>query len=436
MPQTVTAINITSFGAGSGFDLPAGSSGSPNEAAVTGGNLVLTTAANSQAGIAVYQTPFSAYGSVSFDFTYNSSGGSGANGLSFFLLNGDALTGGAGSVVPGGYGGGLGYSDDGRAGITDGWLGVGFDTFGNYADSDQGQSPATPAEQASPNTIGVRGSGSGTSGYAYLDGAQFSPGIDGTREVDVTLNDGTGANGTPQETLTVRVSTNGGSTWTTPISNYAIAQPVPGSLYFGFAASTGGSTDLHEIKAVSDSQLTFGAVTVMDTTTGPTNPATLSAGDNFSYTTSLFNNNTSAITTTLNDAAPPNATNLAWTITDGNSGQVFTGTGPLTPASMNLAMSSGDTDTVTITGTVAQNASSGNLNHTLTATSAASGSNPAQTVSVAIAAGGTTPTITTIAADQATTTSDQSTAHPFSSATIYDGDTAGTVTTTVTLADP
>jgi len=100
-------------------------------------------------------------------FTYYSGGGTGADGISFFLLNADLITaagGTASTVVAGGYGGGLGYSDDGRAGITDGWLGLGFDTFGNYSGVDRGQT----GTGALANAIGVRGSGSGTSGYALL----------------------------------------------------------------------------------------------------------------------------------------------------------------------------------------------------------------------------------------------------------------------------
>ncbi len=177
-------VVISSFGTSSGFVLPSGSGTVVNDASITGGNLVLTPNAGSQAGIGLYGQPVAVGAGVQVEFTYTSSGGSGADGIAFFVLDASQVS-SASAVVPGGYGGGLGYSDDGRAGITGGVLGIGFDTYGNYSAVDQGPQTGTGR---SPNSVDIRGAGNAaTSGYALLNTTAFAPGIDGTRTAKVTL---------------------------------------------------------------------------------------------------------------------------------------------------------------------------------------------------------------------------------------------------------
>ncbi len=134
-PPTGLPITITSFTGNTSF-VEKG-----NSTINSSGYLQLTTAGTSQAGIAIYSQAFPSATGISVQFTYYSGGGTGADGLSFFLLNADQITaagGTASSVTAGGYGGGLGYSDDGQNGITDGFLGLGFDTFGNFSGTDRG----------------------------------------------------------------------------------------------------------------------------------------------------------------------------------------------------------------------------------------------------------------------------------------------------------
>lgn len=284
-PPAGFPLDDTSFpSSGSGFYMS-------GNASIQGGTLQLTPNALNMAGSAVYGQSFSSNLGLSVQFTYNSSGGNGADGISFFLLNGNTVdaAGGAANVTPGGYGGGLGYSDNGQAGITGGYLGVGFDTWGNYAQTDKGQTPSGIGSNnsATANYIGVRGQGSGTSGYNWITGAPYAPGIDGQRTVQINLIKVDASH----EQLQVYMEPAGSNTFTKYIDT-TISQTLPSSFYFGFAASTGGSKDLHAIDNVSVKlpvNLTFGSVTVQDQTTNQTNPASLNPGDQFSYTYTLTN---------------------------------------------------------------------------------------------------------------------------------------------------
>lgn len=403
-------LDITDFGA------PNASGGSfvtSGSAGVNGTALQLTPDANNEAGIAVYDQSFSSNLGLSVQFTYDSSGGTGADGISFFLLNGDTVT-SASTVAAGGYGGGLGYSDDGQAGITGGFLGVGLDTFGNYAQADRGQTSSGLAGSTS-DYVGVRGAGSGTSGYNWITGASYGPGIDGQRTVQVNV---TKLSAT-QEQLQVYMAPAGSSTFTQVI-NTTINQTLPSSFYFGFAASTGGSDDLHQIDNVSVKlpvNLTFGSATVQDQTTGQTNPATLNPGDQFSYTYTLNNsgpNDDGQVT--VNDPLPANIDNASWTVTD--SAGTHTGTG----SAIAVNLLSGSTATITVTGTVDPNSTSGNADHTVTVSpgDAYTLADPNEATGVTLAIGDSGSSVSLVGANQGAATSDTAPITPFANADIVD----------------
>ena len=408
-PPAGFPLDITDFSAA---NASGGSFVTSGNATISGTALRLTPDTNDQAGSAVYSQSFSSSLGLSVQFTYDSSGGSGADGISFFLLNGDTVS-SASSVTPGGYGGGLGYSDDGRAGITGGFLGIGLDTFGNYAQTDHGQ--ASSGLSGTSNYIGVRGEGSGTSGYDWITGVPYLPGIDGQRTVQINL---TPLSAT-QEQLQVYMEPHGSNTFT-EVLNTTITQTLPNSFYFGFAASTGGSTDLHEIDNVSVKlpvNLTLGAATVTDTTTSTTNPATLNPGDQFSYTYTLTNsgpNDDGQIT--VNDALPANIVGASWIVTD--SAGTHTGTGGAIP--VNLL--SGASATITVSGNVDPNATSGNADHSITVSPGAAYSladpNEAAPVSLNIGQGGSS--VSLVGANQGAATSDTAAITPFASAQVVD----------------
>ncbi|MFS1424440.1 DUF6701 domain-containing protein [Shewanella sp. 10N.286.48.B5] len=128
---------------------------------IVSNRLQLTQAAGNQATSTTYQRLFPAADNlieIEFDhFAYN---GSGADGIA--LVFSDASI----TPQPGSAGGPLGYGYRGNvAGFAGGWLGIGIDEYGNFS-AEGGDSNIGRRRQS----VAIRGSGSGTSGYPYLRG--------------------------------------------------------------------------------------------------------------------------------------------------------------------------------------------------------------------------------------------------------------------------
>ena len=425
-PPAGFPISVTSFTGNTSFYESAGAT---PVTVTSSGYLQLTNVSTNQAGIAVYKQSFPSSTGISVQFTYYAGGGTGADGISFFLLNADLITaagGTASTVVAGGYGGGLGYSDDGQAGITDGWLGLGFDTFGNYSGVDRGQT----GTGALANDIGVRGSGSGTTGYTLLSKQAYASKIDGTRTVKINLVkvDST------HESLSVFMSSDGGSTFQEVITNEVIAQTLPSNFYLGFAASSGGSTDYHQIENLSVTvpvNLTVSAPTITYPNTTDANNFTLLPGDKFSYTYTIADtgpNGSSQIT--LLDNASSVETGVTWSVKD--DVQTQTGSGSINLSNINLA--SGDSATVTVSGTISSSAANGNASHTITSTpgTAFSFQTPSTGI-VGMAIGSPNPYLS--GTNTADSTIDTAPIQPFSTAQIADAHSNPTFTDTLTLTN-
>ncbi|MEO6860821.1 MAG: DUF4347 domain-containing protein, partial [Microcoleus sp.] len=240
------------------------------------GTLRLTSNQLNQAAFVIYNNPISATEGlrVTFDFfAYNRGtvpppGGPllGADGISFFLIDGTATP-----TAAGGFGGSLGYAQNTNSnspGIVGGYLGVGLDEFGNYSSTIAGKQGGTGPL---PDAVGLRGRASTipTDNYNFLGSSLLtntltgvSIGIDNKdttiraeakRTVQVTLFPTTSA--TPNR-LTVAVDMNSNGTFDAgetliDISNLAtINGAVPPTFKFGFAASTGGNTNIHEVNNV------------------------------------------------------------------------------------------------------------------------------------------------------------------------------------------
>ncbi|MFM8322236.1 MAG: lectin-like domain-containing protein [Chloroflexota bacterium] len=140
-------------------------------AALTSGNgdpagngwLRLTQANTYQAGYAYYNSLIPTGRGLVITFEYASWGGSGADGLSFFLFDGATST-----FTVGASGGSLGYAQKtGVNGLSGGYLGLGLDEFGNYSNPNEGR-VGGPGNV--PEAVAVRGPGSGVSNYPYLAG--------------------------------------------------------------------------------------------------------------------------------------------------------------------------------------------------------------------------------------------------------------------------
>jgi serralysin len=221
--------------------------------------LKLTDAKINQASFALYTTPVDATKGLSITFDFFSYGGSsglaggtdGGDGIGFLLVDGAQSP-----AKPGGFGGSLGYAQRlSTAGIVGGYLGVGFDEFGLYSDGQEGR---TGGIGRIPDAIAVRGSQA--TGYKYLTGTTASlplsldnPGSQATREnsrrraqVDLT----------PTGLLTVQIDLNNDGDFLDPgekpINAFDVVGvggngALPTTFKFGFAASTGAATNIHEV---------------------------------------------------------------------------------------------------------------------------------------------------------------------------------------------
>jgi type IV pilus assembly protein PilY1 len=261
------------------------------------GALRLTNNQTSQHGSIVYNDNFPTDQGIQATFTtyaYNGdSGGTarlGADGISFFLLDGSLPA----PADVGATGGSLGYScsnsNAAADGITGGYIGLGMDEYGNFS-TGPGDSTATAGPNGyAPNSIVLRGGGSINAAYLQSIGAPHAQSnvqslckngsvtVGGTTYrplnypyiTGVTLP--TGTRPLAQSTRTTRAtaipvtyklkitavgllslwySYNGGS-YTPVITNTSILDasksgPLPSSFRFGFSGGTGGSTNIHEL---------------------------------------------------------------------------------------------------------------------------------------------------------------------------------------------
>lgn len=212
-------------------------------------------------------------------FTYNGKSSeatsvSGGDGLSFFLLDGAANP-----TEPGAFGGSLGYAQrsiPGQqpvAGLAGAYVGIGFDEFGNFSNSNEGRIGGSPPLVLTRNQVVVRGP---APAYGFIELA--SPGFPIDSVATATPFIAPGAppadNGAPSRTdprvtprqvkitltptgfLTLQIYQPGQtnaipkpSDYPPPILSVNVAT-LPNSFKFGFAASTGTSTAIHEVQNV------------------------------------------------------------------------------------------------------------------------------------------------------------------------------------------
>ena len=154
------------FSSGSVSNLWQSSTSNGNfSAQIVNGRYRLTEAVMSQANTSTYQRLFKAENNIlriTFDhFAYGGTGVDTADGM-VVVISDSAVT-----PSPGAFPGGLGYGfRSGTPGFAGGWLGIGIDEFGNF--SSRGGDGTNPGVR--PQSVVVRGSGSGESGYRYLAG--------------------------------------------------------------------------------------------------------------------------------------------------------------------------------------------------------------------------------------------------------------------------
>ncbi|EGQ8204139.1 DUF6701 domain-containing protein [Vibrio cholerae] len=218
---------------------------------VVSNRLSLTEAIGNQATAVTYQRIFPAANNlvqVELDYyAWANLTGNGADGVS--LIFSDA------TVTPrtGGFGGSLGYAqrtdtNPNTPGFAGGWLGIGLDEWGNFANPTEGRVGGVGFR---PQSITVRGSQA--SNYRYLTHQTVSPNID-------TRNTNTPAPGdrylieidsrnASQVLLSIRRTRNNSTT--TILNQYSIPLnqqgAIPEEFFLSLAGSTGASVNNHEI---------------------------------------------------------------------------------------------------------------------------------------------------------------------------------------------
>jgi len=246
-----------------------GSFGNP---VATSNRLRMTDASGVASTYATLQRLFPAFGNkVVVEFQHYAYGGTnpGADGIGIVLSDASQ------APAAGAFGGSLGYApkrtdqsgDTTHPGFVGGWLGVAIDEWGNFSANTEGRTGGS-APGRTQQSVAVRGSGSGYTGYSYLGGTGASPGGYGidlayaTQTHLATLGPGykyriiiDHSDAVHAYTSVERDLMQGGG-YTYLVSPFdAKAQPgqaaVPTQWYLSVAGATGGSNNVHEIANLS-----------------------------------------------------------------------------------------------------------------------------------------------------------------------------------------
>lgn len=230
------------------------------------GFLRLTNNSINQKGYIYSESVFPSTYGLRVEFEYFTYGGTGADGITFFLF--DAT---ADPFNIGGFGGSLGYAPINTTtpvspGISKGYIGIGLDEFGNFSNANEGRQGGIGKKAGS---ITLRGKGDGASlvasNYPYLTsketkslGFNLTPAVNSSTRytspanagyrkafIDLKHNPAGGYN------VTVEIIVGGAVPKKfTVINNYHYQQAAPANLKYGFASSTGDQTNFHEIRNV------------------------------------------------------------------------------------------------------------------------------------------------------------------------------------------
>ncbi|MDI1251289.1 MAG: autotransporter-associated beta strand repeat-containing protein [Lacunisphaera sp.] len=230
--------------AGTGYTptLTSGTAGADGNAAGDGW-LRLTTTGSNQATSAYYDTAFTSAGaSVYAKFDFEAYGGTGADGITFFLFDGSV------PFSVGANGGSIGYAQKtGINGLAGGYLGVALDEYGNFSSASEGRVGGLNGTTGLvPDSIAVRGPGSGTNGYAYLGGTgTLAQSIDSATRPTQTNTVQLLITATNQLTVTLQ---QGGTAPQTVLQMDLSGYARPDTLKFGFSSGTGGQNNFHDVR--------------------------------------------------------------------------------------------------------------------------------------------------------------------------------------------
>lgn len=296
------------------------------------GALMLTDAGFYEESDIIYASSFPTADGLDINFDAHMYGGGGdgsigfADGISF-----DLATAPPGPTTIGPPGGALGYAASGSTpGMPHGYLGVGFDEFGNYSNSvSEGSGCTDPSWEhpyAQSNQVTVRGPGNGTIGYCALSSSleQESDPMDSIQlhgddfssyvHVEVVIDP---TSKTYSVTLTPTTGADAGvavpvASGPLPDSYYdaetgdLVSGHIPPQLTFAVAASSGAGNDNHEIDNFDAATKTDTPLTTLALSgTGPAS-AGLNGSFNMVFTPSVTSKQAEALPVTMDDTLPSN----------------------------------------------------------------------------------------------------------------------------------
>lgn len=323
------------------------------------GWLRLTTNLGNQDGGALYSSgAFSPANGVVVEFEYVAWGGTGADGISFFLYDANDTMAGALNGASLRYCWGAG-----------GYLGVGLDAFGNFSSNGAlGRCPNNDGPGNRPDSVVVRGPRS--SNNPYVGGATIAAGIDvpsvTARPTPNRVRYFLVPNGSGGYRVSVAHGVNGAAP-ATVLNNLNFPYTAPALLRFGIAATTGGSNNIHEVRnVVASSPADIGVTKTVSATR-------FYPGQTVGYTVVVTNKDInpsdpgnqappiSAINAPdLTDTLPAQLTGATWTCTAsaGSTCPAASGSGNLAAAG-GYTMAAGGTLTFTFSATLATTATCG-----------------------------------------------------------------------------
>jgi uncharacterized repeat protein (TIGR01451 family) len=389
------------------------------------GKLRLTPNATTQEGGVFASTSVPTSQGLDINFNSYQYGGNGADGIAFVL----AAVNPANPQIPttlGQSGGALGYSAKNATtpGLTDGYLGVGIDTYGNFSNKYEGTGCTDPANIAQQMTgqVVVRGPGNGTVGYCALQSSAAtatSPllALRSTARaasvvpVEVVYNPSSATVTTPSGLVVpsgdydVHFTAVGGAVknliGALPVvpsglypASWVTASGFPKQLAFGWVASTGASTDYHEIDNVTVT--TLNAVPQLAVSQTSYAAATLAAGSPVTYQVAASSSNATenspvTVTETLpTGVVPVGASGTGWACA-APSGQQISCTSSTTPFTAGTIVVNGVVTSGSVTPTLIQTSTTA-IASSSDASPATSSSAPAGTVPAAPVVTGVSPT--------------------------------------------
>jgi uncharacterized repeat protein (TIGR01451 family) len=333
------------------------------------GWLRITDLGGNEAGYGYLNSSFDISQGAVIQFDYATWGGAGdggfgcgttgADGYSVYLFDGSQ------SFSVGASGGSLGYDKKTVApvnpGLAYGYIGTGIDEWGNFSNPTEGR---TGGPGGRCNAVAVRGPYNHPSGaYYYLGGTAsniaqlafpgqvYRPGQIGPqyRKVVIYL--------TPQLApnylrMDVYLQVGYNQPLTQVLNGLMVGRPVPATVKIGYAASTGGSNNYHEIRNLvvdplpsSDIDLAIAKIASSPTVT---------QGGPVTYTVTVRNNGPSNVTANnvpIVDTVPGQITGVNWTCAgSGAACGAASGSGNNINTTVTLPLNS--YATYTITGTV------------------------------------------------------------------------------------